>query len=270
MGRIFSIDEFSVFDGDGIRVSVFLKGCPLRCVWCHSPEGQEQQLQYLRAPAGCTGCGNCMTDKGLCEESIARCPKGLVRRCGEDIEPQALTECLLKLKGLADGVTFSGGEPLLQGDFLMECLGLLAGKMHRAVQTCGYADPNLFAAMLQQTDQVLMDLKLMDADAHRQYTGVDNDIILQNYRSLAQSDVPFVTRVPLIPTVTDTKENLTAIAVFLRENGVKYVELMPYNPMAGAKYKAVGRTWQPPYDESRPVCINKEIWQKNGVEVKIL
>lgn len=270
MGRIFAIDEFSVFDGDGLRISVFLKGCPLRCVWCHSPEGQRQEVQYLRAPAGCMDCGRCLIDGALRQESVARCPKGLVRRCGEDISAQELCGRLLKLQGLADGVTFSGGEPLMQGGFLSECLDLLAGKMHRAVQSCGYASKEQFAAMMERCEQILMDLKIMDADLHRKYTGADNGPILENYRLLARGGVDFITRVPLIPEITDTEENLSSIAAFMAENGVHKVELLPVNPMAGAKYKAVGRRWAPPYDESASAQTRLPLWKQYGIEVKVL
>ena len=270
MGRIFSIDEFSVFDGEGIRVSVFLKGCPLRCVWCHSPEGQSSKPQYLRAPAGCIGCGKCLVEGQLRQESVERCPKGLIRLCGEDISAEALCKRLLSLQGLADGVTFSGGEPLLQGEFLLESLKLLAGKMHRAVQTCGYAPEETFAEVLQNCELVLMDLKLMDPAAHRKYTGADNTLILNNYRRLAKSGVELITRVPLIQGITDTEENLSSIAAFMAENGVNRVELLPSNPFVGAKYRAAGKTWDPPYDEKGVVQTRPEIWQKYGIEVKVL
>ena len=270
MGRIFNIEEFSVFDGPGIRMTVFLKGCPLRCVWCHSPEGQGTEQEMLRAPSGCLGCGRCMIEGKLTKESAARCPKGLVRCCGEDISPEALCKRIEDLRNMLDGVTFSGGEPLLQAEFLVECLKNLEGKLHRGVQTCGYAPSPKFAQMLKHTDLVLMDLKLMDPALHRRYTGVGNEGILCNYRLLAASGVPFITRVPLIPGVTDTEENLSAIAAFLKENGVHRAELMPYNTMAGAKYTAAGRVWRPPYDERVACTPRREIWQKYDIEVKIL
>ncbi len=270
MGRIFAVDELSVFDGPGLRMSVFLKGCPLRCVWCHSPEGRSYEKQMLRAPAGCIGCGNCLIDGALRPESVTRCPRGLVRECGEDITAEALCQRILRLRGMMDGVTFSGGEPLMQGDFLLACLQGLEGKMHRAVQTCGYAPADTFAATLARTDYLLMDLKLMDPTLHRYYTGVDNAPILKNYQQLAASGLPFITRLPLIPTVTDTVENITAMAAFLRENGVDRVELLPYNSLAGAKYKAAGLVWQPPFDETIPSNPRKELWENYGIEVKIL
>ncbi len=270
MGRIFSIDEFSVFDGPGLRMSVFLKGCPLRCVWCHSPEGRSYEKQILRAPAGCIGCGNCLIDGALRPESVLRCPRGLVRECGEDITAETLCQRILRLQGMLDGVTFSGGEPLMQGDFLLACLQGLEGKMHRAVQTCGYAPADTFAAVLANVELVLMDLKIMDGAAHRKYTGVDNEGILKNYETLVNSGVPFVTRVPLIPGITDTVENITETATFLHRLGVQNVELLPYNTMAGAKYKAAGMVWQPPFDEAIPCNPRKELWENYGIEVKIL
>ncbi len=130
-GRIFSIEEFSVFDGDGVRETVFLKGCPLRCNWCHSPEGQNYDVQIVRSPNGCLGCGKCL-DAGkkacgkriLTKESVEACPRNLVRVCGEDIESFDLAERILKnaavLTNMGGGITFSGGEPLFQSDFCLK------------------------------------------------------------------------------------------------------------------------------------------------------
>ena len=270
MGKIFSIEEMTVFDGPGVRMSIFLKGCPLRCVWCHSPEGQRSESEMIRALSGCLQCGNCLIGGKLLPESAARCPKGLVRECGGEFTAEEVSRRVEELGALLDGVTFSGGEPLMQGPFLLECLQALEGKIHRAVQTCGYADVETFAQILQHVELVLMDLKLMDPTDHRRFTGVDNAPILANFCRLAQSGVPFITRVPLIPGITDGVENLTAIACFLKENGVSYVELLPYNTMAGAKYAALGRRWKPPYDETVPCNPHGEIWENYGIEVKIL
>ena len=146
-GTVFSIEEFSVYDGPGIRTTVFLKGCPLRCGWCHNPEGQNFEAEIVRNPNGCIGCNACIdsADKKngrlvFTDQSIKSCPMGLLRVCGEKIDSVDLSEKLLKnAKMLIDGgVTFSGGEPLSQSEFLFECLKLLKGKMHTAIQTSGF------------------------------------------------------------------------------------------------------------------------------------
>ena len=276
-GRIFAVEEFGIFDGDGIRTTVFLKGCPLRCSWCHSPEGQHYETEYLRSPNGCLNCGKCL-DAGetairrrvLCEASIAACPRNLVRVCGEDVTSEELAARVLKnadiLRAMGGGVTFSGGEPAMQYDFLMEMLEILEGKVHRAVETTGYIDEDRFARLLGKADLVLYDLKLMDGTLHKKYTGVDNAVILANYRRMAKSPLRFITRVPLIPGVTDTEENLDAICAFLGENAVSYVELLPYNRLAGSKYKLCGRQYRPDFDETRTVNIDLEKFERHHIK----
>ncbi|MBQ8345065.1 MAG: glycyl-radical enzyme activating protein, partial [Clostridia bacterium] len=182
-GRIFSIEEFSTFDGPGIRMTVFLKGCPLRCPWCHNPEGQRFEVEYMRNVNGCTGCGACerVGERTgdvlrLTERSAAACPRNLVRRSGEDISVDALAEKILKnaeiLRATGGGVTFSGGEPLCQTDFVMACAQRLDG-LSVALQTTGYAPSATFERALSVCDYVLYDLKLMDPAAHKAVCGVD-------------------------------------------------------------------------------------------------
>ena len=279
-GRIFSIEEFATFDGPGIRMTVFLKGCPLRCSWCHNPESQRAEVEYVRSPNGCLSCGKCLQEARrdhagalhLTERSMEVCPRSLVRRCGEDFEVEELCERLLANKRILDasggGVTFSGGEPFAQSEFLLATLAALKGKLHTAVQTCGYTDSKTFSKGLSLCDYVLYDLKLMDGAAHRRFCGVDNGRILENYRALAASGVPFITRIPLIPGVTDTAENLSAIAAFVREQGVDHVELLPYNRMAGSKYTGLLRPFEPGFDEDKAVELHLEVFENYGVRAK--
>ena len=279
--RIFSIEEFSTYDGPGIRMTVFLKGCPLRCMWCHNPEGQEFNVQIVKSPNGCLGCGACL-DAGqvatgtpqLCVESVDACPRGLVRVCGEEYTSERLLERIEKnipiLNMSGGGVTFSGGEPLCHAEFVKECMRLLRGKTNRALQTCGYCKPDVFASVLDECDYVLYDLKLMDDKAHRYYTGVSNSTILENYRLLARSGVDMVTRIPLIPSVNDTEENITQTAQFIVNNGQRYIELLPYNKLAGGKYLMLGRKYLPEFDEKTEVEIHRDIFEKYGIEVRVL
>ena len=278
-GMVFSIEEFSTFDGPGIRTTVFLKGCPLRCMWCHNPEGQSFEAQILRNPNGCIGCGKCLragdrrTGKPrLTEESIEACPRNLVRRCGERYTPQALCGRLLKNEELLreGGITFSGGEPLAQPEFLLQCLTLLRSRLNRAVQTSGYCRPDVFREVLEQTDYVLYDLKLMDGEEHLHYTGVSNTCILENFRALCRSGIAFCVRVPLIPGVTDTEKNLCAIAAIMKENGAHLAELLPYNRMAGGKYALAGMHYAPAFDEGREVAVRRELFKHLGIDVRVL
>ena len=279
--RVFSIEEFSTYDGPGIRMTVFLKGCPLRCMWCHNPEGQSFERQIVRSPNGCLECGACLAagerasgERKLTDESIAVCPRGLVRVCGEEYTSAELQAVIEKniaiLNASGGGVTFSGGEPLCHPEFLLEILKGLKGKTNRALQTCGFADTKVFYSVLEECDYVLYDLKLMDEDKHRYYTGVSNAQILENYRLLAATGKDMVTRIPLIPTVNDTEENIRATARFMEENGKSYVELLPYNKLAGGKYSLVGKEYRPEFDTERTVEPHIEIFNEYGIEVKIL
>ena len=280
IGRIFSIEEFSVYDGPGIRSTVFLKGCPLRCSWCHNPEGQNTEPEILRSPNGCLGCNACLRCARVqngktvyTEESIASCPRGLLRLCGETFTAEALCERLMKnarILKTGGGITFSGGEPLAQADFLFACLSILKGKLHTAVQTCGFASEEIFAKALSLADYFLYDLKLADEEKHKTYTGVSNRPILENFARLAQSGKDFTVRIPLIPTVTDTEENLSALARLMLENGVRYAELLPYNKMAGGKYKMLGRDYAPLFDETAPITTNEAVFASYGIETKLL
>ena len=271
-GTVFSIEEFSVYDGPGIRTSVFLKGCPLRCSWCHNPEGQEKESKILRSPNGCIECGACQRyadDQGYTVASMEHCPRQLLRVCGQVWSGEELVSQILKNRRLLDGVTFSGGEPLYQGDFLVDCLKLLDGQLHRAVQTSGYAGGAIFQEMLKNTDYVLFDLKVMDEQMHIAHTGVSNKPILKNFRRLVESGKDFVIRVPLIPGVTDTVENITAIARLLQENGIDYAEILPYNKMAGAKYKLAGKVFAPTFDPSVECSTRENLFLNYGIKVKV-
>ena len=277
---IFSIEEFSVYDGPGIRTTVFLKGCPLSCTWCHNPEGQNPDAEIVRSPNGCKSCGACEAcaeEKDgrfiYTEESIKKCPGNLLRLCGEYLSADALIKRLLKNERILSnggGVTFSGGEPLYQSEFLTECLKMLRGRLHTAVQTSGFCREDVFADVLDLADYFLFDLKLADDNLHKKFTGVSNDIILKNFSRLAKSGKDFVVRIPLIPGVTDTAENIRGICKVLAENNVAYAELLPYNKMAGGKYKMTGREYVPGFDEEREVLINEDIFRENGIKIKVL
>ena len=278
---VFSIEEFSTYDGPGIRMTVFLKGCPLRCIWCHNPEGQQFDPQIVRSPNGCLACGACLQEGEkktgspcLVEESIRVCPRNLIRTSGISYTPEELVAKIEKnlpiLNMSGGGVTFSGGEPLCHANFVKRCMELLRGKTNRALQTSGYASADTFGSVLAECDYVLFDLKLMDEEKHRRYTGVSNRLILDNYRTLAKSGVTFCTRIPLIPTVNDTEENLEETARFMASLDVHYVELLPYNKMAGAKYAMLGRSYAVDFDESTAPNPRGALFNRYGIEIKIL
>ena len=247
MGIVFDIKEFAVHDGDGIRTTVFLKGCPLRCVWCHNPEGLSPNPELYAKRSTCTGCGLCQRecDHPECKpfgRCIHICPKDLVSIAGKEWEAKALADKLFLHKDffltVGGGVTLSGGEPLMQSDFCVELLGYLKGHIHTAIETSGYATAEDFRRVVSFCDHVFMDIKIADPDTHKRYTGVDNRRILENAAWLKQSGIPHVFRTPLIPEITDTEENLRAISEIV---GDSRWEKLPYNTLAGAKYKNVGR-----------------------------
>lgn len=248
-GTIFDLKEFALNDGGGIRTTVFLKGCPLRCVWCHNPEGLDAKPELYVKQNGCLQCGLCRRPCGHPEcqpfgRCLHICPKNLLSVKGEVWEASALAEKLLRQKKIYEstdgGVTLSGGEPLLQAEFSAELLDLLAGKVHRAIETSGYAEKAVFRKVVTRCDFVFMDLKLANAEQHRHYTGVSNEKILENAAFLRQSGIPHRFRTPLIPGITDTEENLAAIRTIV---GTSAWEQLPYNTLAPAKYASVGRTF---------------------------
>lgn len=243
-GTIFDIKEFTVHDGPGSRITVFLKGCPLRCKWCHNPEGLKVAKQLMFKSNLCCKCGACMRpcnhdDCKPFSRCVHVCPNGCLSVAGEDVSSEVLAERILKnadiLAIMKGGVTISGGEPMLQEDFVCELAERL-GNIHKAVQTSGYADLETYQRVVSHMDYVLQDIKLIDEKEHIYYTGVNNDKILRNIEWLKQSGKQFVFRVPLIPDITDTEKNLRAIAEVVEDYPV---ELMPYNPLAGAKYSMV-------------------------------
>lgn len=280
VGTVFSIEEFSVYDGPGIRSTVFLKGCPLSCSWCHNPEGQQKSPEIIRSPNGCIACGKCeefakksQNKIEYTEKSISACPRNLLRVSGEIYDSEKLCHKLLKNERIlknGGGITFSGGEPFFQADFMLECLAMLEGKLHRAIQTSGFCSPEIFEKSLVLSDFFLFDLKIIDENDHKYHTGVSNTVILRNFERLAKSGKDFIVRVPLIPTVTDTEINITAISKLLQNVGVNYAELLPYNKMAGGKYAMTGRKYTPTFDENVNVCPHTEIFDRFNIKTKIL
>lgn len=278
-GVIFDIKEFALYDGPGIRQTVFFKGCPLRCNWCHNPEGLSVAAELMASPSGCEQCGACKqvcthdpcTACGAC---VQACPLRLRRLCGERMSAEQL---IVRLKRDADyyescggGVTFSGGEPLMQPAFLLEVLDGLRG-MHKLIETSGYAPAAVFKSACERLDHVIMDIKLADSDAHSRHTGKSNAPILENLRWLMGTEIPFTARVPLIPGVTDTRENCRAIAELLQgARALDCVELLPYHKTAGAKYPMVSTAYAPLFDPERPVEFHTDVFEEYGLRSCVL
>ena len=247
-GIVFDIKRFAVHDGPGIRTTVFFKGCPLRCAWCQNPEGLSPEPQVMAGPAGERPVGTPYTSEELA---------ALLNRQAD------------VLRSNDGGVTLSGGEPLMQAAFLAEVIDRL-DHLHVLLDTSGHASEDDFRLVVTKCDLVFFDLKLIDPEAHRRHTGVDNGQVLHNLKVLSTMGVPFEARVPLVPGVTDTPENLAAIAHTVTGlPGLIGVELLPYNRAAGGKYRACGMEFRPEYDEAAELNIDLTPFREAGVEARV-
>lgn len=251
-GIIFDIQRFSVHDGPGIRTTVFMKGCSLRCGWCHNPEGlrPEPQVQFFQEH--CVGCGRCGGQREL--ENVSKCPAGALKQVGKAYTPEELlNEVLADLDfyGADGGVTFSGGECLLQADFVAHMLGLLKARgVTTAVDTCGNVPWENIKKALSCCDTWLYDIKCVHPETHRKFTGSSNDRILENLQKLGQTGANIWIRVPVIPEFNDNRQEMEKIAeTAAAVPGVKQVTLMPYHTLGKSKYRTLGLA--PGYDTEK-------------------
>lgn len=263
-GRIFDIARFSVHDGPGIRTTVFLKGCPLRCIWCHNPEGIKQQVQLSYTVQKCLLCGDCVQDCPnqalslhdtgiiidrnrcqLCGECVDACPPQALRLYGRDISVDDLLKVVLADRAFYEqsggGVTLSGGEPLLQPAFCAAFLQACHDNgLHTALDTSGAVPFAAFEKVLPHVDLFLYDLKHIDPDEHDNLTGRDNQDILSNLTRLGQLSVPLEVRIPCLPSINDGVV-FEKMASFLRTiPSLLRVRLLPYHDLARSKFAAVG------------------------------
>ena len=242
--KIFNIQRFCTDDGPGIRTTVFFKGCNLRCAWCHNPESQSAKTEWMFYQDKCTGCGRCakLTEK----DTDFVCFKDARRICGTEYTTDEMLNEVLKDKifyeNSGGGVTFSGGECMLQIDFLKAILkACKENGIHTAVDTAGCVPYERFERILSYTDLFLYDVKCFDHEKHKQYTGVYNELILENLRKLLTTDKSVWIRIPIIPTVNDAEEELWKIKEFLDScETPDKIELLPYHSIGEHKYSALG------------------------------
>lgn len=277
-GIVFDIKEFAVFDGPGIRTTVFMKGCPLRCQWCHNPEGLSAQPQLMVSYASCAHCGACAAvcphSDGCvaCGACVPACPQGLRKIAGTRWTPEDLAQRLRKDADVyamtGGGVTFSGGEPLMQWAFVREVIDRLDG-IPAAIETSGYAPDKIFKEAMSRCQLILMDWKVSDPALHRRYTGVDQAPILRHAERLAQGNTPFILRLPVIPGVNDVPGHFERAAELVRgAKSLVRVDILPYQRAAGAKYGMVGMDYSPDFDEDRMPDIDTTPFERAGISYR--
>lgn len=261
-GIVFDIKKFSIHDGPGIRTTVFLKGCPLQCVWCHNPEGISSKPEIHIWEQRCIACGNCVE---ICPNSAVSFQDGLrlwdrdvCTRCGRcaSLCPAETVQLIGKTVSVADvmaeiekdvicydqsggGVTFSGGEPLNQIRFLKALLESCKDqKIHTAVDTCGLSPWKNYQEIIPYTDLFLFDLKLMDEPRHKELTGASNQLILENLQRLVNQGKQIVVRLPIIPGLNNQPENIAETRSYLQSLGsILKVDILPYHRIASDKYR---------------------------------
>ena len=268
---VFDIQRFSVHDGPGIRTTVFMKGCPLSCRWCHNPEGLSGNLQLQFFEEKCISCGLCGERKYLSDAE--RCPSGALSVCGRVTDLDSLIPELLKDRifyGENGGVTFSGGECLLNADFVSAALRRLKNEnIHTAIDTCGCVLWSEIEKTLDCCDLYLYDIKCITSSLHKEYTGVSNTLILENLKKLSERKKDVFIRVPVIPGFNNNENEITLIADFVCSlDNVKQLTLMPYHSLGASKYKTLGLSYN--FDISLKVSSDEMQRYKEIVEQRII
>jgi pyruvate formate lyase activating enzyme len=296
-GIVFDIRKYSIHDGPGIRTTVFFKGCPLRCWWCHNPEGQDPGPELVYRESRCIHCGECVNscqrggisvrsnhvsvDRANCVScgNCARvCPSDALSIAGRRMNVRAVLDEIERdrifYEESGGGVTISGGEPLMQPDFLNALLkGCNARDIHTTVDTCGFAPYEIIDKIRGRVDLFLYDIKMMDTRRHRKYAGVSNERILRNLKRLAENGSGIVISFPLVPGINDDDGNVTRTAKFVSSlPNVRQVSLLPYHRGGIEKYRSLGKPYrldeiQPPSDEN--VKSVKERIEAFGMNVTV-
>jgi pyruvate formate lyase activating enzyme len=269
IGKTFNIQFHSTEDGPGIRTTLFFKGCPMRCPWCHNPEGINPYSELVWYDVRCIGARDCLAacpngalhltpegmviDRNLCDvcgECEKVCPAAAfevmgTRRTVDELASMVLRDRIFYQKS-GGGVTFSGGEVSLQADFVLKLMTVLKGEgIHIALDTCGGSNWNKLKPLVSLSDLVLYDLKLMDPDQHLKHTGLPLSLILENAKHISEMGKPMWIRTPVIPGYTDSEENIGNVSRFIKHHlpTVERYDLLVFNNTCSVKYNRLGRNW---------------------------
>lgn len=282
---VFNLQRFSIHDGPGIRTIVFLKGCPLRCLWCQNPESIGRGKDLMFNPKKCIGCGKCkevckeeaidLEFEGrvrrekctLCGKCVEKCYAEALRLIGKEMEVEGVLNEVEKdipfYRNSGGGITLSGGEPLMHPDYSRDILrGCMEKGIHTCIETSGFAPWQSFLKVLDYTNLFLYDLKHMDTEEHEMATGSRNELILKNALRLSNEDVSYEFRMPLIPGYNDSRENIRQTADFLRKAGKDTIHILPYHRLGVSKYEQLGKEYKL---QDLPVATS-ELLKRVGVE----
>lgn len=296
-GNIFNIQRFSINDGQGIRTTVFFKGCPLRCKWCHNPESQKNSPELLFSGDKCILCKKC---EALCENGVHLfsenhtvlrencafcgkcaevCPVKCLDTAGKTVSSDDVIKEVLRdrifFEESGGGVTLSGGEPFMQYGFMLEILKKAKeNSLHTAVETCGFTDREKILEAAEYIDVFLFDYKLTDSALHKEYTGVGNEIILGNLRAICEKGSKVVLRCPVIPGVNDTEEHFKGIALTADSSeNITGIEIAPYHELGISKLMRLGRDNENLFtvpEKETALCYIEEIKKYTKKSVKLM
>lgn len=294
MGTVFNLQRFCLHDGDGIRTCVFLKGCPLDCIWCHNPESKSREPQIFFTEDKCTACGRCLELCGArsiadgvltldreactaCGRCAELCPNGANDRVGREMSAEEVFDEVLRDRIFyADGggMTVSGGEPSYQGEFTLELLRLASqAGISSAVETCGSGTRDFYAEAAALGCCFLYDLKCIDPARHRELCGADNRHIIDNLLYLFTVGADVIVRLPMIPGANDSEADIAALCAFLCEHrgAYRYAEIMPYHPLGIGKAARLGVDCDYEHETAGDGDISRwiETFARHGVEVRV-
>ena len=250
---IFNIMRYSVHDGPGIRTTVFFKGCPLTCKWCHNPESLDRKPQQIFNSQKCIKCGRCASGAGdankVAGDVSDNCPTGARETIGREITVSELVNEIKKdlifYEQSGGGVTFSGGEPLNQAQFLLEVLKRCKEDyINTAIDTSGYCNTETLLKTAETACYFLYDIKFIDSTKHEKYCGVPNELILKNLKCLANTNVKLLIRIPVIPSVNDDMGEMEKIFAFIKDLKIETVHLLPYHNIHEGKYNRIGKQYE--------------------------